>query len=246
MINHRVQDFQDPLTSTLVLMATAPLQFILCETGMLLFKTNLLPVMPYSLLTVDERTQLHTMLNELTTNHLHETTESSGQYTLTVLHFTQNPSSSPTVHHMNRTHLLLGFIDIMKRQPQFAPHDSTNQIDFTASQMDARRVPPPYDRSSNDNNNNNDMSDTNNTNNMNSGSSSSKTDSTTATTTTPNNNNSGGGITPTTTTITTENDYIVGRTLSSIVLQRFWSRVSTPSEIINCVMQHLTRHAPSP
>ncbi len=35
-LNHRVQDFPDPLTTTLVLMATSPLQCSLCESGLLL------------------------------------------------------------------------------------------------------------------------------------------------------------------------------------------------------------------
>jgi len=62
MINHRVQEFSDPLTSTIVLMATTPIQIVFCETGLLLFKTNLLPVIPYSLLHHDEKNNLYTHL----------------------------------------------------------------------------------------------------------------------------------------------------------------------------------------
>jgi len=65
MINHRVQEFSDPLTSTLVLMATSALQIVFCETGLLLFKTNLLPVIPYSILQLEELSKLHTLLAQV-------------------------------------------------------------------------------------------------------------------------------------------------------------------------------------
>jgi hypothetical protein len=159
MINHRVQDFQDPLTSTLVLMATAPLQFVLCEAGLLVFKTNLLPVLPYALLDESERAQLHSLVQRAPIDQLHEAIESSGQYTLTVLPFTHNRESSPTAHTLCKMRLLFGFVGAM-RQPS--------------------RPDEPH-----------------------------------------------GG------------DSVIARTLSGIVLQRFWSRVTTPSETIGLVMRHL-------
>jgi hypothetical protein len=165
MVNHRVQDFQDPLTSTLVLMATAPLQFVLCESGLLVFKTNLLPVMPYSLLHSEERAQLRSIVERLGGDALHETIESSGQYTLTVLSFTRNQTSSATVHLMCKARLLLAFVELMRRQQQ-QPQQQHHEPNV--------------------------------------------------------------------------NETIINHTLSSIVLQRFWSRVSTPSDVVNNVMHHLS------
>jgi hypothetical protein len=161
MINHRVQDFQDPLTSTLVLMATSPLQFLLCESGLLVFKTNMLPVVPYTLLDPRERAQLHALVAEVPDAQLHDTTESSGQYTLCVLPFTHNRESSPAVHTLCKVRLLLGFVRAMRRPSR-------------------EEEPHPH-----------------------------------------------------------PNHSIINRTLCGIVLQRFWSRVATPSDIIALVMRHL-------
>lgn len=155
--NNRVQDFQDPLTSTLVLMATAPVQMVFCESGLLVFKTNLLPVMSYSLLSHAERATLFGLLERLSNEQLHATIESSGQYTLTVLPFTQNQGTSPTVHALCKLRLLTAFVDLMQQQHLH------------------------------------------------------------------------GGVA----------DPAVNRTLCNIVLQRFWSRVSTPSDIVMAVMRQL-------
>ena len=148
-VNHRVQDFADPLTHTLVLMATAPLQLMLCESGLLPFKTNLLPVLPYSLLTAQERALLHTLIQEQTDADLHETIESNGQYTLTLV--------GGQTAHLCKQRLLYAFVDLMLR----------------------------------------------------------------------------GG---------TEADAV----LCGIVLQRFWSRVSTPSEVVSHVMARLEQGRPPP
>jgi len=170
MINHRVQDFSDPLTSTLVLMATSPLQFVLCESGLLPFKTNLLPVMQYGSLTVEERARLAALVQRVSTDQLHETIESNGQYTLTVLPFTHNASSSPTVCFVCRTRLLHAFVDVML--------SGSTKADATATTTMM-------------------ADDTNN------------------------------------------NSVIVNSTLCNIVLQRFWSRVPTPSEVVNQIMARL-------
>ena len=151
-VNHRVQDFPDPLTATLVLMATSPLQFVLCETGLLLFKTNLLPVAPYALLRAEESQALRGLIDGMAPEQLHETVESSGQYTLTVLPFTQNLGRAPTVHLLCKRALLCAFVGLLQQQP------------------------PPQD---------------------------------------------------------------VNRTLCNIVLQRFWSRVPTSSDIVDHVMRQL-------
>jgi hypothetical protein len=170
-INHRVQDFPDPLTTTLVLMATVPLQCVLCESGLLLFKTNLLPVMPYGLLHSEELEALHALLLGVPEGLTHETVESNGQYTLTALPFTHNQGASASVHALCKRTLLMAFIDVM-------------QLHST----------------------------------------------------------SGGG----TNSNSSSNDPVVSRTLNNIVLQRFWSRVSTPSEVVMAVMQRLNPPPPPP
>ncbi len=86
MVNHRVQDFADPLTSTLVLMATSPVQMVCCESGILPFKTSLLPVIPYGLLSMKENTFIQEIISQLSDDVMHETMESSGQYTLSIFH----------------------------------------------------------------------------------------------------------------------------------------------------------------
>jgi hypothetical protein len=86
MVNHRVQDFADPLTSTLVLMATSPMQMVCCESGILPFKTSLLPVIPYGLLSVKENNFIQNIISQLSDDVMHETMESSGQYTLSIFH----------------------------------------------------------------------------------------------------------------------------------------------------------------
>ena len=70
-------------------MATSPVQMVMCEAGLLPFKSTLLPVIPYSLLAWKEKEQLQNMLGALGDHQLHETIESSGQYTVTELHFHQ-------------------------------------------------------------------------------------------------------------------------------------------------------------
>jgi hypothetical protein len=133
MVNHRVQDFQDPLTSTLVLMATSPLQMIMCEAGMLPFKTNLLPVLPYALLTADERKILQDILAHVPNEQMHETIESSGQYTLTVLPFTQNMGSSSTSTILCKRRLLHAFVSVL-----LSAHPST-QVGRTLSNIVLQR-----------------------------------------------------------------------------------------------------------
>ena len=91
MVNHRVQDFADPLTSTLVLMATSPLQMILCESGLLPFKTSLLPVIPYVYLSEEENKSMQNIISQAPDEFMHETMESSGQYTISIIPMVSNP-----------------------------------------------------------------------------------------------------------------------------------------------------------
>jgi hypothetical protein len=114
MVNNRVQDFQDPLTSTLVIMATSPMQMVLCEAGILPFKTTLLPVVPYALLTVCERKLMQDIISRVPDDHVSEAIESSGQYTLTVLPFTHNVGTSSTVTHMCKKRLLCALVESIR------------------------------------------------------------------------------------------------------------------------------------
>ena len=142
MVNNRVQEFQDPLTSTLVLMATSPMQMALCEAGLLPFKTNLLPVVPYSLLTSAERRCLHEIISHVPDDQVHETIESSGQYTLTVLPFTQNLGSSSTVTLMCKKTLLNASIcAIMKGNDPLVGRSLSNIV----LQRFMAQVPTPSD-----------------------------------------------------------------------------------------------------
>lgn len=82
MVNNRIQEFTDPLTSTLVLLATSPLQLVFCESGLILFKTSLLPVLPYGSLTADSKRTFQQWIS--TAHNDHESCDSSGQFTLTI------------------------------------------------------------------------------------------------------------------------------------------------------------------
>jgi hypothetical protein len=107
MVNHRVQDFSDPLTNTLVLMATSPMQLVCCESGIIPFKTSLLPVIPYALLSRDENEFIQNIILQFSDDMMHETMESSGQYTLSVFHSLSN------IVHICRRQLLLNFVYVM-------------------------------------------------------------------------------------------------------------------------------------
>jgi hypothetical protein len=82
MVNNRIQEFVDPLTSTLVLLATSPLQLVFCESGLILFKTSLLPVLPYSSLSADIKRVFQQWVSGAHNDH--ESCDSSGQFTLTI------------------------------------------------------------------------------------------------------------------------------------------------------------------
>jgi hypothetical protein len=107
MVNHRVQDFSDPLTNTLVLMATSPMQLVCCESGIIPFKTSLLPVIPYGLLSREENLFVQNIILQFSDESMHETMESSGQYTLSVFHSLSN------LAFMCKRQLLLNFVHVM-------------------------------------------------------------------------------------------------------------------------------------
>ena len=103
-MNQRVQDFLDPLTNTLALIMTSPIQIVFCESGMLPFKTSLLPVFPYSSLTADEICSLIQIIEKTKCTAQRETMETSGQYTLTI-HYQQGNSSSALTSSFHQQHI---------------------------------------------------------------------------------------------------------------------------------------------
>jgi hypothetical protein len=82
MVNNRIQEFADPLTSTLVLLATSPVQLVFCESGLILFKTNVLPVLPYSILSKEQKQVFQQWIHDTADDH--ESCDSSGQFTLSL------------------------------------------------------------------------------------------------------------------------------------------------------------------
>lgn len=107
-INNRIQDFVDPLTTTLYLMMSTPLQFVLCESGILPFKTNLLSVFPYNLLQKEHLKNLETIILEVPVEHHRETMETSGQYTLSI------PLNKPNCHtFVNQKKVLENFVIVI-------------------------------------------------------------------------------------------------------------------------------------
>lgn len=121
-VNKRIQDFADPLTNTLILIMTSPIQIVFCESGILPFKTSLLPVFPYSSLKPSEINVLVQIIEQSSPELQRETMESSGQYTLSIVH--KQVQASSLVNPRNTTSgvcnlyickrkLLVNFIQIM-------------------------------------------------------------------------------------------------------------------------------------
>ena len=108
-INNRVQDFPDPITSTLVLMASSPVQMVFCEEGLLLFKTGQLPMFPYTALTAEDRGFLHGWLQKIEDAHTHETYHGCGKYSVQV-------GKGMTYGFVPKRDLLLAFVYLMLHQ----------------------------------------------------------------------------------------------------------------------------------
>ena len=110
-INNRVQDFPDPITSTLILMVSSPMQVVFCEAGILLFKTSNLPVLPYSAFNEEERDFLQKTLTNLEGSHLNETYHGCGKFSVQIHIGSGNYIAKPK--------LLLAFVDVMMQQRGF-------------------------------------------------------------------------------------------------------------------------------
>ena len=107
-INNRVQDFSDPITSTLVLLASSPLQIVFCEEGLMLFKTAHLPIFPYTLLLQKDREFLRNWLEKIEEPHTHELYHGCGKFSVQV--------GKGHFGHLPKRDLLLAFVHIMLHQ----------------------------------------------------------------------------------------------------------------------------------
>jgi len=82
---------------------TSPVQIVFCESGMLPFKTSLLPVFPYSSLNEQEIETLIQIIEKTKCTAQRETMETSGQYTL-------------TIHQHNGNSTVAGMTDLQHKQ----------------------------------------------------------------------------------------------------------------------------------
>ena len=110
-INNRVQDFPDPITSTLILMVSSPIQVVFCETGILLFKTSNLPMLPYSAFNEKERVFLQETLTKLDNSLINETYQGCGKFSVQI-----NIGSG---NYMGKPKVLQAFVDVMMQQKGF-------------------------------------------------------------------------------------------------------------------------------
>lgn len=81
-VNHRLYEHSDPLTKTLILMSTAPVQFVLCESGILPFNTTELPIFPFTDLFPEQRDRLFHMIKTIPEQDISETSCGNGSITL--------------------------------------------------------------------------------------------------------------------------------------------------------------------
>lgn len=107
-VNNAVQDFADPITSTLIYMATSPVQVIFCEEGILLFKTQYAPIFPYSVLEDKDKQFLLDYIQNSDESQMTETYNGCGKYAVQVDrgHYGFIPKKN----------LLMAFIQIMMSQ----------------------------------------------------------------------------------------------------------------------------------
>ena len=101
-VNHRVYDVPDPLTYTLIQMATSPIQLSFRESGLLPLRTNELPVFPFTEMAVEHREALCDLLRQTRTDALRESAYVDGKINVSV-----QLKNAPTI---DRKQLLLAFV----------------------------------------------------------------------------------------------------------------------------------------
>ena len=107
MVNNRIQEFDDPLTRTLVLLATSALQPVFCESGLIFFKTAHLPIFPYTCLLPSEKKQFKAWVDH--SSEAQESCDSSGQFSLAL----SMVPKQPLLYMCKRT-LLSNFVYVMR------------------------------------------------------------------------------------------------------------------------------------
>lgn len=81
-VNHRLYEHSDPLTRTLILMSTAPVQFVLCESGILPFNTSELPIFPFTDLYPEQRERLFQIIRNIPPQSIREMSSGNGSITM--------------------------------------------------------------------------------------------------------------------------------------------------------------------
>lgn len=102
-VKHRLQDTHDPLTHTLILMATSPIQFAMCESGIMPFKTTNLPIYPFVDMEDSQRTAIASILSDVPTSKINESVEGCGKISVSV--------TLPVVSFIDKQTLLKAFVD---------------------------------------------------------------------------------------------------------------------------------------
>ena len=101
-VNHRIHNVPDPLTHTLVQMATSPIQLTFCESGLLGLRTTELPVFPFADMSADHKDALYGILAGVPDEYVHESAFTDGKLHVSVV-------VKPTIY-IDRKQLLLSFV----------------------------------------------------------------------------------------------------------------------------------------
>ena len=121
-INNRMQDFADPITSTLILMATSPVQVVFCEEGFFIFKTTNLPLFPYSLLEIKDKQFLLNMVESTEDVQSIETYHGCGKFSVQI--------SKGHYGFLPKKELLLAFVDIMLHQNEIKDQNILQRLGY--------------------------------------------------------------------------------------------------------------------
>ena len=118
-VNHRLQETQDPLTHTLVIMSTMPIQLVFCESGILPFRTPNLPVYPFTDMTQQQRMDIAARLAEVPSKKVIESVEGCGKISVAV------PMGSRVF--VDKVLLVRTFVNAVTERAQL-PQDHDNRL----------------------------------------------------------------------------------------------------------------------
>lgn len=119
-INNRVQDFEDPLTSTLIIMVNSPLQLVVCEAGIMIFRTNTLPVFPFDKLGAQHKQAILSIVEAAGVNGVTEAYHGCGKHTVQV--------SLGAIPPLGKRQLLSVFVQAMTTQRSFSDQGVMKQL----------------------------------------------------------------------------------------------------------------------